>query len=111
MRRLPYLLSITVLCVIPFSCSKDCFHHTPKASFTYIILNPGTLPAKVNFTSTSSNATSYEWQFGDGTKFQIVQDTISHLYATPGIYSVQLVAIGKWGKDTVVQDVPITAKQ
>ena len=51
---------------------------------TYYVVTGATL---VNFVITNSNANEYSWDFGDGT-FGTSTGNISHLYSTPGIYSV-----------------------
>jgi PKD repeat protein len=110
MRRLLYFsLTAMLVCCTILSCSKNCIHHSPKADFTYKVMNPGMLPANVNFTAIASHTTSYEWQFGDGTKFQVTKDTISHIYTAAGTYIVQLVAIGISGSDTARHNIVITA--
>ncbi len=48
------------------------------------------LPAPVNFSNNSYGATSYEWSFGDNTTSTQVAPT--HVYASPGVYNVRLVA-------------------
>jgi PKD repeat protein len=60
---------------------------TPTASFTYSPANP-TPGQAVAFTDTSSNATSRQWDFGDGTTSTITFP--SHVYAAVGIYSVKI---------------------
>ena len=51
----------------------------------------GQIPLTVNFTNISSNATMYEWMFGDGS----IQDTTTnptHIYTEGGEYLVRLIA-------------------
>ncbi len=43
------------------------------------------------FTNSSTNATSYEWDFGDGNTS--TEESPTHVYATHGIYTVTLTAI------------------
>ena len=56
------------------------------ASFTY----KNEAPLKVVLTNTSTNATSYEWDFGDGTSSTEMNPT--HRYASVGSYIITLVA-------------------
>lgn len=45
------------------------------------------------FTNTSTNATSYEWDFGDGTTSSSANATVSKDFEAPGTYHVKLKAI------------------
>lgn len=48
--------------------------------------------ANVELTNTSQNATSYTWDYGDGTPLDQTVDPI-HPYITPGTYNITLTAI------------------
>lgn len=76
---------------------------TPNASFTYKTEHP----LKVVITNTSSNATSYEWDFGDGTTSTEKHPT--HKYKTIGVYRVKLIAKGSKKSDTHETNVEIKA--
>lgn len=65
----------------------------PVANFSYTV--DGTT---VTFTNSSTNATSYEWNFGDG-GFATETDPI-YIYQTPGVYQVVLTAINGCGTST-----------
>jgi len=52
----------------------------------------GCAPLTVNFTNTSSNATSYVWDFDDGTGTTTTVAP-SHTFTSPGVYDVMMVAI------------------
>ena len=69
----------------------------PSASFT--IEAPEGLKADktVNFTSTSENAVSYFWSFGDGNT--AIGREVSHVYSKPGDYTVTLEATGNGQRD------------
>lgn len=58
----------------------------PKASFTYKIEQP----LKVVLTNTSTNATSYEWDFYDGVKS--TEKNPTHRYSGKGSYNITLIA-------------------
>ncbi len=58
---------------------------TVTAGFTFAIDE-----LLVNFSSTSTGATTYDWDFGDGNTSQ--EENPSHTYAAPGSYSVSLKA-------------------
>ena len=53
------------------------------------------------FTSNSENAiSSYIWRFGDGTTDTTTTGNVTHSYADPGTYDVQLVVVGTYGRDS-----------
>ncbi|HHZ64808.1 MAG TPA: PKD domain-containing protein, partial [Flavobacteriales bacterium] len=70
------------------------------AGFTY---TTSTLSAV--FSNTSSNATSYSWDFGDS-GMSTDMDPI-HIYSAPGTYTVTLIAFLDCKNDTMVQTVTV----
>lgn len=66
------------------SCKKE---KTPTASFTVSKTNYY-LTESISFNNTSTNASSYSWDFGDGTTS--AQQSPQHAYTTGGIYHVKL---------------------
>ncbi|MBN1994708.1 MAG: PKD domain-containing protein, partial [Anaerolineae bacterium] len=77
----------------------------PAAAFSATPLN-GAAPLTVTFTNNSTNATSYEWNFGDGITSTLPSPT--HTYPTAGVYTVSLTATGPAGFDTLTQTNYIT---
>ena len=73
---------------------------TPVAGFTSSV--NGTT---ATFTNTSTNATSYSWNFGDGGNSMSTNPT--HTYATDGVYTVVLSATNACGTVTSSQTVTI----
>jgi gliding motility-associated-like protein len=61
----------------------------PQASFTFDP-HAGTPPLNVNFTNTSTNASSYTWDFGDGNKSNVTNP--SDTYSKEGEYTITLTA-------------------
>ncbi|MEO0780097.1 MAG: PKD domain-containing protein, partial [Bacteroidota bacterium] len=59
----------------------------------------------VNFTNTSSDATSYSWDFGDGNGSMDINPV--HTYAMEGTYTVVLTATNDCGVQTSSQSVEI----
>jgi gliding motility-associated-like protein len=72
----------------------------PNASFS---ANPivGMAPLNVSFTNSSSNATFYNWQFGDGSTS--VQENITHIYTNSGEFVVWLITSNGFCQDSVSQ--------
>jgi gliding motility-associated-like protein len=65
---------------------------SPNAAFTPDITS-GIAPLTVQFTNTSTNATSYAWDFGNGNSLNVSNsNTVSSNYLTAQSYTVWLVA-------------------
>ncbi|MBL7700787.1 MAG: PKD domain-containing protein [Ferruginibacter sp.] len=54
----------------------------------------------VSFTNTSTNATSYLWEFGDATSSTSAATTVTHQYTGTGPFNVKMTATGGGGSDT-----------
>lgn len=76
---------------------------TPTANFSYTVLD-----LTATFTNTSSNATSYFWDFGDGENS--IEPEPSHTYAVDGTYTVVLSATNDCGTVTSSQTVTVTTE-
>ncbi len=77
-----------------------------KASFIPSVGNPTQSSTSVTFdASGSAGATTYAWDFGDGSTGTGVNP--SHSYTSNGTYTVQLVVDGSCGTDTVTQVITI----
>ncbi|HOS47671.1 MAG TPA: PKD domain-containing protein [Bacteroidia bacterium] len=67
----------------------------------------GCLPFMVNFADSSLNAVSWQWDFGDGSSSTLMNP--SHIYSTPGVYTVTLIATNANGcSDTLTRTNYIT---
>lgn len=89
MKRILYLAFI-----IPFfllSCQKS-----PEASF-YTDVDEVVVGQEVLFHNDSHNASSYEWDFGDG--YISNEDSPYHTFNSTGTFDVKLTATGKNGDD------------
>ncbi len=75
----------------------------PTANFTF----DASSDPLVSFTNTSSNATGYRWNFGDGSPFDTTQNT-THTFAHNGVFNVCLLATNAVGNDSVCKNVTIT---
>jgi PKD repeat protein len=93
-----------------FSCKKKEDSPAPVKPIADFMItgNGSTAPASVTFANKSKNATSYAWNFGDGSAASNATSP-AHLYQNAGNYSVSLIAGGDGGKDTSIQSVTIKA--
>lgn len=77
----------------------------PTANFA-MISNVPFNNIDLTFQNLSSNASTYEWTFGDGDSSTVVHPT--HLYDNPGNYTVTLIATDDKGcKDTIAKTITI----
>nr|WP_321498727.1 PGF-pre-PGF domain-containing protein [uncultured Methanolobus sp.] len=67
----------------------------PIVNFTANVTN-GKIPLRVMFTAQSVNATSWKWDFGDGSSS--TDKNVEHTYTEAGIYTVSLEAGNNSGK-------------
>jgi PKD repeat protein len=84
---------------------KSTQSQLPTANFNFA--GNGVAPSTVVFTNSSTNATSYSWDFGDGGTSVSVNPT--HTYLTGGTFSVVLTAINAAGTNKITKTVNITA--
>ena len=71
------------------------------ATFNQTLLPTCTLPENVTFKNTSTNATGYAWDFGDGTT-DVVAEPV-HAYQNQGVYTVKLYATNACGGDSLIK--------
>jgi len=80
----------------------SAYAQSPTAQFTSNITS-GCAPLNVSFNNTSSGATSYLWDFGNGNTSSNANP--SNVYLQIGIYNVSLVAIAANGqRDTLIRN-------
>lgn len=99
-----YMVSLTVSGLLGTDSSAQLVHVClpPEAGFVYTINES----AQVVFSNTSSNASSFFWDLGDGNvSFQ--QDLI-YTYSAYGEYQVMLIASNNCGADTAWQIIQVT---
>jgi PKD repeat protein len=95
------LISIMVIT----GCNRDN-DNTPVTRASFSVTGYETAaPATLNFINTSSNATSYRWDFGDNT-FSTEQQP-AHTYNFAGSYAINLKVTGPGGSDSVCKIVSI----
>jgi PKD repeat protein len=79
---------------------------TPNAVASYT--QDATASPLILFTSTSTGATSYSWNFGDGSPADLTANP-SHTYVAPGTYTVVLTVSNSCNTTTSTQTVTILA--
>ena len=92
--------------VIDTNCVGGCtLSQNPTANFSGTNLT-GCSSLTVNFNNTSTNATSWNWSFGD--ENSSTAQNPSNTYTTPGQYTVTLTASNSTGTNTTTQTNYIT---
>jgi len=76
----------------------------PVADFSFQVSDENTL--QVSFTSNTPNATSYAWEFGDGTGVS-EEANPTYIYAEGGTYPVKLTVANQYGSSEIIKDVTV----
>jgi PKD repeat protein len=76
----------------------------PQASFTFN--QSGSSPFSIAFNNTSSNATSFYWDIGDGDS--AITGSFIHTFAGPGVYTVSLIVSNGCNTDTISQEITLS---
>lgn len=79
----------TAMASKPVSIQEEAQNDPPIAAFSFTN-NYCEAPCTISFTNESQNATSYSWNFGDGSTSMSANP--SHSYQVPGQYTVRLTA-------------------
>lgn len=98
------------LIITLIGCSKDDSSvpseaTIPIAGFNYEIKNT-TLPRIVDFANSSSNSTSYLWDFDDGNTS--TEKNPSHSFVKDGVYKVSLMAVNNDGNDIFTKSITVS---
>lgn len=103
-KGISFFLVLGICVLVLSSCGGgDDAEPQPTASFDYEADG-----LEVTFTNKSTNATSYEWDFGDGQTS--TEQSPVHTYEAFGVYTVQLTATGNGGTATSLPDELTLAK-
>lgn len=94
------LVSLALLAVVP-GCKKDKGEDDPIASFQYQA--DATDFLKVTFTNYSQNASTYNWDFGDGNTS--TDESPVHTFSQAGTYTVKLTASNASGTQSTKAEV------
>ncbi len=83
------LMGLSLMLAMLFSVAGSVFGQSPIASFS-VPSAQGCVPYNVQFTNTSSNAISYQWNFGNGNTSVVANP--GNVFTSPGVYTVSLTA-------------------
>lgn len=99
--RLPMAGSTLLLFIlITLSCKR-----TPHPEFSYTPAEDLEAGDSIVFINSSTNADSYEWEFGDGGNSS--QKSPVYIYENSGIYDVRLTAFNKAGEESTSRSLTI----
>lgn len=107
MRNLGIYLFISTLIFSVSSCKKDSNSpsgNLPVADFTFSPAN-GYKPLKVSFQNKSTNASNYEWDFGNGEVSNLQNPTTT--YVNDGVYTITLKVTNEDGTDKITKTVTV----
>lgn len=92
---------LVLICMtLMVACKKDDDDKGPVPVADFTISGGSCLaPCEVTMTNLSANATSYTWDFGDGSPVSNeATSTVTHTYQQAGSYTIKLTAKGETGK-------------
>lgn len=96
MKRLDLFMCLTTLVFISLSCEQEI---NPVANFSFTE-NGNFAPSSVSFSNSSSNGSSYLWEFGDGQTS--TQQNPNHLYTSGGLFNVTLKVKNSVGIENIL---------
>lgn len=109
MKRLLLLTGCIINIMLIGSCSSEKynFDDLPRAVKSYFTITNTDLNINeaIVFKNESEDATTYLWDFGDGTTS--LELNPSKVYTVPGMYTVKLKAIGEGGTGNYSQDIAV----
>ena len=106
MNRIILMLALLSTTVLVLCCKKeDPADKRPKVDFTYSFKNSGSLPDTIRCSSTSMVYDALLWKF-DGVKTSTSPD-VRHIYTTPGLHKIKLIATNAFGSDSLTKEVNI----
>lgn len=79
----------------------------PSAAFSFTPLAPSVIDTVSFVDETTGYAQTWVWDFGDGSTSELQNP--SHRYATPGTYTVKLVASGNGGSSSANKSITVSA--
>lgn len=115
-KRITSIVAIIATVFTFQSCSKSSDSTTtpitpvtpaPTASFNYT--GNGAAPSTVSFSNTSTNATSYSWDFGDNNNNTSTAQNPQHSYLVGGVYTVKLTVTGAGGTNFTTKTINVTS--
>lgn len=83
------LVVLSLMFAMLLSVAGSVYGQSPIASFS-VPSAQGCVPFNVQFTNTSSNAISYQWNFGNGNTSVVANP--GNVFTLPGVYNVSLTA-------------------
>lgn len=106
MKKLQISKSLSVMLLFSVVLLTSCIKK-PSASFSVSNTNPK-VGESVSFTNTSTDAKTYEWNFGDG--YTSSESNPSHVYSSAGYKNVTLTAYSKKEKKSDNSSASINVK-
>ena len=100
------VLALFTSAIIITACKKETTGEltSVKANFNYTSTNKFA-PAEFYFNNTSSYATSYRWDFGDGSTSTLSEPI--HTYTEIGTYNVKLIASANGKSSTITKSIDV----
>ncbi|OUJ72478.1 PKD domain-containing protein [Hymenobacter crusticola] len=101
--KLPLLLLASA--IVLASCEDNEIQPDTEFATAFDLPENGESATTIVIQNKSKNGLRYMWNFGDGTTSQA--ENPSHIYESPGVYSVKLKALGFGKSDSVTKTIKI----
>lgn len=105
--RSQYVWAAIILCALAWGCTPKDPEPAPIANFSYGPSRNLEAPVTISFINESKNATSYEWNFDDGTTS--TQASPTHTFTEGGTFRVTLTAKNSGGTDQAYAIITVTS--
>jgi PKD repeat protein len=100
------LITVITSVILTTACNEDL--DPPVASFD-VNKESAEVGVTISFQSNCQNATSFDWDFGDGSGSS--EENPNHVYTAEGTYRIVLTASNKDGSDKASKSIEITPSQ
>jgi beta-glucanase (GH16 family) len=112
MKAMSLITVISISLLSLFSCKKDSDNtgnNSAPTNLTVAATVSTDSSGNVSFVASATNATSYEYDYGDGTYQTVASGTITYKYGASGTYTVNVIATNASGQ-TISKSTQVTVK-
>jgi beta-glucanase (GH16 family) len=111
MKTMSFITVLTMSLLSLFSCSKDekATNNVAPTNLEVVATPKIDSSGNVDFVATATNATSYDFDYGDGTFATVVSGKIAYKYSASGNYIINVIAKSASGQ-TISKSITVPVK-